>query len=87
LQQYAESGFDAYLSLRQDAAFWPSDVGRHPLSQLLVVLSFWRNRQSQQLGTVQQPDGENLPVAAPGPDGPGRRLCAEPPIPAQVAWM
>jgi hypothetical protein len=75
LEQCAKSRFDVYLPLRQDAALWLSHVGDHRLSQFLVVLSVWRDGQPQQPGTVQQPDGENLAVAAPGPDRRGRRLC------------
>ncbi len=50
-------------------------------------MSMWRERQPQQLGTVQQPDGENLSVAAPGSDRRGCRVCTEPPEPAQIPGM
>jgi len=59
-------------------------VGEDRLGQVFVVLRARRDRQSQQRGTVQHPDGQNLTVSAPGPDGRSRRLRAEPPVPAQV---
>ena len=75
------------LPRRQHAALRLGHVRDQLLRQLLVLPSVRRDRQPQQLGPVQQPDGENPPVPAPGPDRRGRRLRAEPPEPAQVARM
>src|SRR6185437_12227907 len=45
------------------------------------------DHQPQQPGTVKQPDSENPPVPAPGPDRPGHRVRPEPPEPAQIPRM
>ncbi|GAB3999024.1 hypothetical protein GCM10029992_26610 [Glycomyces albus] len=75
---------DVGLASGQDPARRIDDVGGHSPPQLLVAPRVRRGRQPQQPGTVQQSDGEDLPVPAPHPDRGGRRRRAEPPVPAQV---
>jgi len=57
------------------------------LRQPLVALNLWCDRQPQQLGAVEQSDGDNLSGQAPGSDRRRRRLRPELPKPAQVSWM
>jgi len=57
------------------------------LRQPLVALNPWCDRQPQQLGAIEQSDGDNLSGQAPGSDRRGRRLRPKLPKPAQVSWM
>jgi hypothetical protein len=74
-------------SPHQCAALRPGHVLDQLTGQFLVPPGVRRDRQPQQLGLVQQPDGENPPVPAPRPDRRGRRLRTRPPEPAQVSRM
>jgi len=80
-------GLDGRLSRRQDATLRISHVRNHLLRQPLVALNVWCDRQPQQLGAVQQSDGDDPSGQAPGSDRRGRRLGSELPEPAQVSWM
>jgi hypothetical protein len=83
----ARRRFNVGLPGRQDAALRLGHVLDQLQRQLLVLLSVRRGRQPHQIGSVQQPDGENPAVPAPGPDRRGRRLSTGPPEPAQIPRM
>jgi transcription initiation factor TFIID subunit TAF12 len=58
---------------------------RRPVSpQFIVEVGLGRKRHSEEVRAVQQPDSQDLAVAAPRPDGRSRCVRTEPPIPAQV---
>lgn len=87
LDQRAHRRLDGHLSRWQYAVLRVGQIRNQLPRQLLVPLSVWGGGQPQQVSTIDQPDGDNSAVPAPGPDSRRRRFSTGPPEPADVPRM
>ncbi len=82
--QRAPRGLDVHRPLGQDTPPGVREVRGEPPRHVLVPPGVGREGQTQQVGAVQQADGDGLSAPPPHPDRLGGRAVTEPQEPAHV---